>query len=424
MPGGGKAELRTSLARAASDKGTVLFGQEFFNSFRFPAIGPTATSVSDEEHTKSDCFDVLGVHPAVLGQDFLYYLYKGPEHYAHHAAAARFAHDAGCFVTFDWHMEGRHGHKYQSERCGGNPLDEKLMRHIRIGKADDVEWFEEELDRVVSIINELGIPIVLRLFHEMNGNWMWWGKTPSSTPEDYISFFQFAVTYIRNRCDLCLFAWSPNFARGGGDGIVGIEYYPGDEFVDVVGLDAYDMGKDKGEAPLNEVVNALGKLVEFAVDRGKIPIFAETGDRTGVDPTWWPLVIGEIVEAQSTWSSGLAWVLTWVCFDVDSESAIPFVPHQLSDHSAKQSFFSLAELGARFCGHPTPPTAPLSEAPAHTCANPKCPSHSAWFHTCSMFCRNAQCPSHSDESHECEGPPFFCRIAQCPSHSEPHHECA
>src|SRR5690606_30304055 len=47
-----------------------LFGQEFFNSFRYSSGG----AHGDEEY--ADCFAVTGAYPVVLGSDFHYYLEK------------------------------------------------------------------------------------------------------------------------------------------------------------------------------------------------------------------------------------------------------------------------------------------------------------------------------------------------------------
>ncbi|ACL42422.1 beta-mannanase-like protein (plasmid) [Pseudarthrobacter chlorophenolicus A6] len=85
-----------------------------------------------------------------------------------------------------------------------------------------------------------GKPVMLRFAHEMNGDWYPWCETVNGNqPGDYIRAWQhvhdlvtaagaFNVTWV----------WAPN---GGGPGDMAA-MYPGDGYVDVLGLDAYNWG--------------------------------------------------------------------------------------------------------------------------------------------------------------------------------------
>lgn len=85
-----------------------------------------------------------------------------------------------------------------------------------------------------------GKPVMLRFAHEMNGDWYPWCETINGNqPGDYIRAWQhvhdvvsaagaFNVTWV----------WAPN-AGGPGDMAA---MYPGDGYVDVLGLDAYNWG--------------------------------------------------------------------------------------------------------------------------------------------------------------------------------------
>ena len=78
-----------------------LFGQEFFNSFTFGSSGAHGNK------TYSDCNEVTGTHPAVLGSDFHYYLTKGATERSYHTEAVKWAFQQGYVITFDWHLSGR-----------------------------------------------------------------------------------------------------------------------------------------------------------------------------------------------------------------------------------------------------------------------------------------------------------------------------
>lgn len=118
-------------------------------------------------------------------------------------------------------------------------FDSLLIKDSRIQKR-----FFRELDSVATgmrNIQKTGVMIMFRPFHEMNGGWFWWGQQ-----ERYTELWHITYDYIVNQKGLknLLWCWSPNI--GGAFN----EYYPGDEYVDIVGLDAYssDLAKDCKES--------------------------------------------------------------------------------------------------------------------------------------------------------------------------------
>ena len=59
------------------------------------------------------------------------------------------------------------------------------------------------LDRVADFLGGLkgkngeNIPIILRLFHELNGGWFWWGKDQCS-PDEMKQLWRYTIHYLRN----------------------------------------------------------------------------------------------------------------------------------------------------------------------------------------------------------------------------------
>ena len=104
--------------------------------------------------------------------------------------------------------------------------DKSLMYDIVNDKNGARTWFCNELDDILGMINnDLGFPVVFRLFHEMSGNWFWWGTNATNhSAQLYIDFYRLTVDYLKDRTDLVLFAWSPN-------GKVEEVFYPGDNYV-------------------------------------------------------------------------------------------------------------------------------------------------------------------------------------------------
>ncbi|HUA38560.1 MAG TPA: glycosyl hydrolase [Candidatus Sulfopaludibacter sp.] len=95
-------------------------------------------------------------------------------------------------------------------------------------------WLRE-LDRVAAGLQELqtnGVVVLWRPFHEMNGNWFWWdGKDPATFKKLWRQMFDYFTK--TKGLDNLLWVYAPNH------GTNTAVYYPGNRYVDLVGLDAY-----------------------------------------------------------------------------------------------------------------------------------------------------------------------------------------
>lgn len=302
---------------ASSDQ--FIFGQEFPMSFQLGSIR--------HDLSTSDCYDVTGDHPGVYGIDPHYMLYRTEQQKQTHISEAKYAYENGSVVTFDFHQQSRNDNKlYFSDLTSTS--DKELVYDIVNDQNGAREWFNGELDEVLDIINnELGFPVVFRLFHEMDGDWFWWGtKTKNHSAELYIEFYQLAVNYIKERTNLVLFAWSPN-------GQVKESYYPGDGYVDIVGLDIYEPSK-------NDLKSKLIDLSSFANEHNKVAILAETGNRNNYvnnDPDFWTSnILDAIVEGGN--EIRIAWVLAWFNAPWKNSQEDLFIPDDSSPNAAKEDF--------------------------------------------------------------------------------------
>jgi mannan endo-1,4-beta-mannosidase len=297
-----------------------LFGQEFFNSFRF------SSGSAHGEKDYSDSKAVTGAHPAVLGSDFHYYIEKSSTERGHHTEAVRWAYQQGYVITFDWHISGRGTTTYEYREESKN-----LVNNIVSNTNGDRDWLYEQFDKIIDIINNdlvVGgerIPIVFRPWHEMNGGWFWWGSKATNYT-NYRELYKLTVDYLKERTTNVLFCWSPNTPTN-------MTYYPGDEYVDILGLDAY-------EVTANGLRTNLAPIIDKAQASGKVAVFAETGNRTSANggddaaKYWKNTVLPAIIDDPTGKSRKIAWVLTWI----NASWSFPYVPHAQSSSSAKQSF--------------------------------------------------------------------------------------
>jgi hypothetical protein len=84
---------------------------------------------------------------------------------------------------------------------------------------------------------QAGIPLILRPFHELNGDWFWWGNLDDATMATLWRQVHDYLTVTRGFTNL-LFCFCVN--AGVSSGIpLNAARYPGDAYVDTIGLDAY-----------------------------------------------------------------------------------------------------------------------------------------------------------------------------------------
>ncbi|MDT0223421.1 glycosyl hydrolase [Gordonia sp. AC31] len=91
-----------------------------------------------------------------------------------------------------------------------------------------------------------GKPILVRIAHEMNGDWYPWSiGVDRNTTAEYRAAFRRMRTIIKGEgAHQASFVWSPNVLSEGTRGFM--DCYPGDDVVDYVGLDGYNWGDTPG----------------------------------------------------------------------------------------------------------------------------------------------------------------------------------
>ena len=132
-----------------------------------------------------------------------------------------------------------HGKVLQLSLQPNSAKRSNIMYEILQGTWDDV------LDLYIQKIQEFGHPVMIRLMNEMNGDWcVYSGINYSNDPLIYKE----AYRYIYHRFEDAgvnnvLWVWNPNGkSYPPVDWNHTLMYYPGDEYVDIVGLTAFNTG--------------------------------------------------------------------------------------------------------------------------------------------------------------------------------------
>jgi mannan endo-1,4-beta-mannosidase len=177
------------------------------------------------------------------------------------------AHEAGIAITMCWHYNDPYtGSTFYAKEIPDCRLRQKSFRSILPGQENH-EQFKKDLQKVAEFAhslrdkNDQEIPFIFRPFHEFDGNWFWWGAK-YNTPEEFKTVWRFMVNYLKDSLNVhnMLYAFSPDIKFDSKE-----EYllrYPGDTYVDILGLDDYKDFKydERRTEKAKERIRILGQL--------------------------------------------------------------------------------------------------------------------------------------------------------------------
>ncbi len=159
-----------------------------------------------------------------------------------------YAHDGGI-ITVCSHIDCPNGSVGASgEGFRGKLVSEQEWRDlVSEGTVLNTE-LKELLNIDARLLRDLknnGIPVLFRPFHEMNGSWFWWNVGIGGAKVDaelFKDLWIYVHNYYTKELGLTNLIWvySPNF------GNIDVDYcYPGNEYVDITGLDWYAKSADE-----------------------------------------------------------------------------------------------------------------------------------------------------------------------------------
>ena len=267
-----------------SEGGQVLFGHQSATEYGHGWSG---------DPDRSDVKSVTGSHPAVIGVDFLGLSGRPRAEIEANKAALRenvvATYDRGGVTTVCWHLANPVSDTDFYWKDDGSTA--AAVPHLIPGGSHHEAYraiLADIADFARSAVGGDGalVPMIFRPFHEFDGRWFWWGK-PHCTPEEFVALWRFTVGHLRDDLGVhnfvycfspdCLFDSEAQF----------LERYPGDEWVDMVGMDDYaDFGRN-GRYDVAAGVKKLRIVSDYARKAGKLAAFTETGLESVADHNWY-----------------------------------------------------------------------------------------------------------------------------------------
>ncbi len=326
-----KLENLLGILRDFSNSDRIMFGQQ--------NCGHIGVSINAADGTESDCKNLTGSHPAIVGVDTLSFLgYEGKMNDL--VTVVKNMHRQGLIVTLSSHMPNftlggdefyDYSPNYTDGDCGrrilpGGDLNDKYKRFL--------DLIAEFASICIDVEGEK-IPMIFRPFHECNGDWFWWGKS-FMTDEEFKELFRYTIDYLMDDkgVDNLAVCYSPN-------GFIGSEEeylsrYPGDEYVDILGLDLYNDKPHKGDGFFQKLSSSLNVVYDIALEKNKITALTEIGYRSletengyfeglapidNTVPDWFTQLLNAVISTES--GRRLAYMATWANFS-DTQFWIPF----------------------------------------------------------------------------------------------------
>ncbi len=236
-------------------------------------------------------YKMTGRYPAVFSQDFGFSepgTWDGINYRQQIVDEAIRRHEEGFIINLMWHaVRPTEDEPVTFEQSvQGKLTDEQWQELITSGTGLNERW-KSEVDVIAFFLKQLRaarVPVLWRPYHEMNGDWFWWGGRPGENGFKKLYRMLYDRLVHFHHLDNLIWVFGGNEIRAK----VGpyADFFPGHEVVDVLATDIYSS-------------NFQGHDYEdlLALAEGKPIALAEVG----------PLPTLEILKKQPRW----AWFTVW-----------------------------------------------------------------------------------------------------------------
>ncbi|RYY11177.1 MAG: beta-mannosidase [Chitinophagaceae bacterium] len=262
---------------------------------------------------RSDVKSVTGSHPAVIGVDFMGLSGRPKAEIEQNKIALRSiiaaTYDRGGITTVAWHFSNpvSAGDFYWKDSLSAPAVKHIIPGGSHHGKYKAILADIAELAKSVKGKDGRQVPMIFRPYHEFDGDWFWWGRS-HCTIQEFTTLWKFTVSYLRDSLAVhnFLYAFSPDNRFNSEKEF--LERYPGDDWVDMVGMDNYgDFGRD-GKYDLAAGLRKLEIVSSYALRAGKLAAFTETGLESIPNATWWTETLLKTLRSKNL---QLSYVLVW-----------------------------------------------------------------------------------------------------------------
>ena len=216
--------------------------------------------------------EVTGKQPAIRGMDFI----NDRENEAEVTRAIDWWKGGGIpTVMWHWGAPGI-GEGYENSKKEID-IDKCFMEETAEYKAF---WYElERKANLLEKIRDAHVPILWRPFHELNGNWFWWGK---QGPEKFKRLWKTMYNYLVNKRKLNNLIWVLCYT-----GNPQADWFPGKEYVDIAGADTYNVADNPQTAMYKKVKDIVSDKMPETYHECGTPPNPDKCISEGTIWSWW-----------------------------------------------------------------------------------------------------------------------------------------
>lgn len=223
--------------------------------------------------------DHTGKLPAIRGLDFMHNDFAGV------TKRTQEWWEQGGIPTICWHTGADFASAYDESKADNINWDEAF-----IPGSKTYNDLIAGMDRAVPYLQQLedaGVPVLWRPFHELDGGWFWWSKGGAS---NFVQLWQLMYSRYTDYWGLDNLIWVYGYSGNGG---AMADWYPGDAYVDLVGADSYTDGPN---------TDLYEECVSVAPE-GMPIVFHECGTIPTEE---------ELVSTETDWLFFMTWHTTWL----------------------------------------------------------------------------------------------------------------
>lgn len=182
----------------------------------------------------------------------------------------------GRIVTLMWHVNRPFDRTPRVDfrrQTQGEFTDEQWKELVTEGSRMHTMWLEQvdSIANYLKVLQDRDIPVLWRPYHEMNGEWFWWGDRKGK--DGFAALWKMMYDRMVNHHKLnnLIWVWNANAPRDiPNDTALAYDlYYPGNDYVDVLATDVYN--RDWKQSHHDQLVKlGKGKLIALG-EIGNLP---------------------------------------------------------------------------------------------------------------------------------------------------------
>ncbi len=281
----------------------------------------TLSGIQSSHSHRNDMVDFIyentGKHPALAGYDFLFLQYSPtPEGWSwvqdySNISAMKEQWENNGLVNYMWHWNvpnseqawknGLENGNFDGYAFYTNKTSFDIKEALKEGTWQH-EFIMKDIEEVagyLQLLEDENIPVIWRPLHEAAGNydlygpngaWFWWGRGGAEPCKQLWRLLYDQLVNVYG-LDNLIWVWTVDVTKGAENQY--LDWYPGNEYVDILGVDIYESNTDAKSRQYQALVDLTkGKKLVTVSECGNIP-----------DPA-------KCMQAGNKWSWFMVWCMT------------------------------------------------------------------------------------------------------------------